>query len=175
MNNWCIQVWCLRIVHPYVHCCRRDWRHRWSERDLGWSLEVQLFTIGGLIQTFTVGIWTIILGRLISGFGVGLLSWVILTSCSLKLKHVSKNYCSYLSEWDIPSKPCTTPNYFLFCPYLYSLERCLGLRKVHRWCCQLILLSGNDFLLWSILGVLKLIVYCGSNLSVLCSWLGYSC
>ena len=33
-----------------------------------------VFTIGGLIQTFTVGVWTMILGRLISGFGVGLLS-----------------------------------------------------------------------------------------------------
>ena len=33
-----------------------------------------LFTIGGLIQTFTVGVWSMILGRLISGFGVGLLS-----------------------------------------------------------------------------------------------------
>lgn len=33
-----------------------------------------VFTIGGAIQTFTVGFWTIILGRVISGFGVGLLS-----------------------------------------------------------------------------------------------------
>ena len=33
-----------------------------------------VFTIGGLIQTFTVGVWTMILGRLVSGFGVGLLS-----------------------------------------------------------------------------------------------------
>lgn len=33
-----------------------------------------VFTIGGLIQTFAVGVWTMILGRLVSGFGVGLLS-----------------------------------------------------------------------------------------------------
>lgn len=33
-----------------------------------------VFTIGGAIQTFTVGFWTIILGRVTSGFGVGLLS-----------------------------------------------------------------------------------------------------
>jgi MFS family permease len=34
-----------------------------------------VFTVGGLIQTFTTGFWTMIVGRLISGFGVGLLSY----------------------------------------------------------------------------------------------------
>lgn len=33
-----------------------------------------IFTIGGAIQTFTIGFWTMILGRITSGFGVGLLS-----------------------------------------------------------------------------------------------------
>ena len=33
-----------------------------------------VFTVGGAIQTFTVGFWTIILGRVTSGFGVGMLS-----------------------------------------------------------------------------------------------------
>ena len=33
-----------------------------------------VFTIGGAIQTFTVGFWTMVLGRITSGFGVGLLS-----------------------------------------------------------------------------------------------------
>lgn len=33
-----------------------------------------VFTIGGIIQTFTTGFWSMIVGRLISGFGVGLLS-----------------------------------------------------------------------------------------------------
>lgn len=33
-----------------------------------------LFTIGGAIQTFTVGYYMMIIGRLVSGFGVGLLS-----------------------------------------------------------------------------------------------------
>lgn len=35
-----------------------------------------VFTIGGAIQTFTTGFWTMIVGRVISGFGVGLLSYV---------------------------------------------------------------------------------------------------
>lgn len=34
-----------------------------------------LFTVGGAIQTFTVGFWSMILGRIVSGFGVGLLSY----------------------------------------------------------------------------------------------------
>jgi MFS family permease len=34
-----------------------------------------VFTVGGIIQTFTTGFWTMITGRLISGFGVGLLSY----------------------------------------------------------------------------------------------------
>jgi MFS family permease len=33
-----------------------------------------VFTIGGAIQTLTIGFWTMILGRVLSGFGVGLLS-----------------------------------------------------------------------------------------------------
>lgn len=33
-----------------------------------------VFSIGGAIQTFTVGFWTMVIGRVISGFGVGLLS-----------------------------------------------------------------------------------------------------
>jgi len=33
-----------------------------------------VFTIGGAVQTWTVGFWTMILGRVLSGFGVGLLS-----------------------------------------------------------------------------------------------------
>lgn len=36
-----------------------------------------IFTIGGAIQTFTPGFYVIVLGRIISGLGVGLLSYVI--------------------------------------------------------------------------------------------------
>jgi MFS family permease len=33
-----------------------------------------VFTIGGTVQTFTTGYWVMVLGRIVSGFGVGLLS-----------------------------------------------------------------------------------------------------
>ncbi|KAG6841922.1 hypothetical protein C0991_005102 [Blastosporella zonata] len=36
-----------------------------------------VFTIGGAIQTFTTGFWTMFIGRLVSGFGVGLLSTIV--------------------------------------------------------------------------------------------------
>ncbi|KAF8973693.1 general substrate transporter [Flammula alnicola] len=36
-----------------------------------------VFTIGGAIQTFTIGFWSMLLGRIISGFGVGLLSTIV--------------------------------------------------------------------------------------------------
>ncbi|TFK30763.1 sugar transporter STP1 [Coprinopsis marcescibilis] len=36
-----------------------------------------IFTIGGLIQTFTVGFGTMVFGRIVSGFGVGLLSTIV--------------------------------------------------------------------------------------------------
>ncbi|KAF7320085.1 MFS domain-containing protein [Mycena kentingensis (nom. inval.)] len=36
-----------------------------------------VFTIGGAIQTFTVGFWSMVLGRVVSGFGVGLLSTIV--------------------------------------------------------------------------------------------------
>lgn len=35
-----------------------------------------IFTVGGAIQTFTIGFWTMLIGRITSGFGVGLLSFV---------------------------------------------------------------------------------------------------
>ncbi|KAF9447011.1 hypothetical protein P691DRAFT_732189 [Macrolepiota fuliginosa MF-IS2] len=36
-----------------------------------------VFTLGGVVQTFTVGFWTMVLGRIVSGFGVGLLSTIV--------------------------------------------------------------------------------------------------
>jgi len=36
-----------------------------------------VFTLGGAVQTFTLGFWTMIVGRVISGFGVGLLSTIV--------------------------------------------------------------------------------------------------
>lgn len=33
-----------------------------------------LFTIGGAVQTFTTGYGVMVVGRIVSGFGVGLLS-----------------------------------------------------------------------------------------------------
>lgn len=33
-----------------------------------------VFTLGGAVQSFTLGFWTMMVGRTISGFGVGLLS-----------------------------------------------------------------------------------------------------
>ncbi|KAL9711428.1 hypothetical protein Ac2012v2_005973 [Leucoagaricus gongylophorus] len=36
-----------------------------------------VFTVGGVLQTFTVGFWSMIFGRVISGFGVGLLSTIV--------------------------------------------------------------------------------------------------
>lgn len=37
-----------------------------------------IFTLGGAIQTFTTGFNVMVVGRIISGFGVGLLSYVVL-------------------------------------------------------------------------------------------------
>ncbi|CDO73512.1 hypothetical protein BN946_scf185013.g147 [Trametes cinnabarina] len=36
-----------------------------------------VFAIGGAIQTFTLGFWTMVVGRIISGLGVGLLSTIV--------------------------------------------------------------------------------------------------
>ena len=37
-----------------------------------------IFTVGGAVQTFTVGFWSMVIGRIISGCGVGLLSYAAL-------------------------------------------------------------------------------------------------
>ncbi|CAA7259949.1 unnamed protein product [Cyclocybe aegerita] len=36
-----------------------------------------IFTFGGAIQTFTLGFWSMVVGRIVSGFGVGLLSTIV--------------------------------------------------------------------------------------------------
>ncbi|KAJ6621623.1 general substrate transporter [Mycena sp. CBHHK59/15] len=36
-----------------------------------------VFTIGGAVQTFTIGFWSMVIGRVISGCGVGLLSTIV--------------------------------------------------------------------------------------------------
>ncbi|KAJ6509426.1 general substrate transporter [Mycena vitilis] len=36
-----------------------------------------VFTVGGAIQTFTLGFWTMVVGRIVSGCGVGLLSTIV--------------------------------------------------------------------------------------------------
>ncbi|KIL71817.1 hypothetical protein M378DRAFT_94783 [Amanita muscaria Koide BX008] len=36
-----------------------------------------VFTLGGVVQTFTLGFWSMIVGRVVSGFGVGLLSTIV--------------------------------------------------------------------------------------------------
>ncbi|KAJ7103641.1 general substrate transporter [Mycena belliarum] len=36
-----------------------------------------VFTVGGAVQTFTVGFWSMVVGRIISGCGVGLLSTIV--------------------------------------------------------------------------------------------------
>lgn len=36
-----------------------------------------VFTVGGAVQTFTTGFWVMIVGRVVSGFGVGLLSTIV--------------------------------------------------------------------------------------------------
>lgn len=46
-----------------------------------------IFTIGGAIQTFTNGLIMMFAGRLISGFGVGLLSWVLLLQTIMLMIH----------------------------------------------------------------------------------------
>jgi len=70
-----------------------------------------IFTIGGAIQTVTVGFWTMVLGRITSGLGVGLLSSVAF-ECQISSIHVSvlfeQNYSSNISERNLPTKPCVS-------------------------------------------------------------------
>ncbi|KAK7059064.1 hypothetical protein VNI00_001688 [Paramarasmius palmivorus] len=47
-----------------------------------------VFTVGGAVQTFTNGFWVMIVGRIISGFGVGLLSYVTLSRAVNLPSHV---------------------------------------------------------------------------------------
>lgn len=40
-----------------------------------------MFTIGGAIQTWSTGYYLMIIGRIVSGLGVGLLSYVLSPEC----------------------------------------------------------------------------------------------
>lgn len=52
-----------------------------------------VFTVGGAIQTFTSGFWVMIVGRVVSGFGVGLLSYVLLLSLAWHATDDGLNVC----------------------------------------------------------------------------------
>ena len=51
-----------------------------------------VFAVGGAVQTFTPGFWVMVVGRVIAGFGVGLLSYVLSSSAVL---------CSGINGFDL--------------------------------------------------------------------------
>lgn len=74
-----------------------------------------IFGIGGAVQTFTTGFAVMVIGRVISGLGVGLLSWVSFYPCMIVLlKHSSmQDNRANLPERNISPKPREWP---WFCP-----------------------------------------------------------
>lgn len=52
-----------------------------------------VFAVGGGIQTFTPGFWVMVLGRIIAGFGVGLLSYVYFRCISLD-SMADRSFCA---------------------------------------------------------------------------------
>ena len=71
-----------------------------------------VFTVGGIVQTFTSGYWVMVLGRVVSGFGVGLLSWVYqIRYCMMKRinAHDSTIVPIYQSEISPPNHACVSP------------------------------------------------------------------
>lgn len=56
-----------------------------------------IFTVGGAIQTFTTGFSVMVVGRIISGFGVGLLSYVLCRlSTACVLSRSIEPLCQYI-------------------------------------------------------------------------------
>lgn len=81
-----------------------------------------IFTVGGAIQTFTTGFYVMVLGRIVAGFGVGLLSYVAFVHASLlqRLKsELNQNNCPHLPERNFSPQsrmphifiPCTNSKY----------------------------------------------------------------
>jgi MFS family permease len=69
-----------------------------------------VFTLGGAVQTFTVGFWSMVTGRIISGFGVGLLSSVFCFDDLFASRNAlfSQNDRPYLPERNLPTKSCAS-------------------------------------------------------------------
>ena len=73
-----------------------------------------IFGIGGAVQTFTTGFAVMVIGRVISGLGVGLLSWGVLLSlrdCAPKHFSMQDNRAN-LPERNISPKPRERPSFF---------------------------------------------------------------
>lgn len=64
-----------------------------------------VFAIGGAIQTLTPGFWIMVVGRIIAGFGVGLLSYVSVPPTYLDAVHLTsrQDNRANLPKRDIPT------------------------------------------------------------------------
>ncbi|KAH0838220.1 general substrate transporter [Lanmaoa asiatica] len=62
-----------------------------------------VFTIGGAVQTFTTGFYVMIIGRVISGFGVGLLSTIVpIYQSEISPPNHASTYLSHFKHYLIP-------------------------------------------------------------------------
>jgi MFS family permease len=86
-----------------------------------------VFSIGGAVQTFTTGFKVMVVGRIISGFGVGLLSYVRILLVVLLINPLFRTIVPiYQSEVSPPNHVGTPGRHIHACTeVIYSGERLL--------------------------------------------------
>jgi MFS family permease len=97
-----------------------------------------VFSIGGVIQTFTIGFWTMVLGRIVSGFGVGLLSYVKLRLpvAAQDLTRLPEQSCPFIrARYRLQSMwvDSLLKGRLLPCPCLERRSGLYGVHIQHRW------------------------------------------
>lgn len=100
-----------------------------------------VFTIGGAIQTWSTGYYLMIAGRVVSGLGVGLLSYVLSPERHFQVSSsdfefvivIRQMHCSYIPERDLTSEACASSWHHLLILYRsHDIERCTSMHRIHR-------------------------------------------
>lgn len=95
-----------------------------------------VFAVGGAVQTFTPGFWVMVVGRVIAGFGVGLLSYVL--SFLARLWTGMNGFISARTIVPIYQSEISPPNHvrlvwcLIFQCLIAPAERCTCLHGIHR-------------------------------------------
>lgn len=107
-----------------------------------------VFAVGGAVQTLTSGFWVMVIGRIIAGFGVGLLSFVepdADQSCCTKRSWICQDHRPHISKRNISTRPRKYSQKMVDMMLSSTIAWCSGVHGIHCQCLRLrIIRSKSD-------------------------------